>query len=441
MFSNRDLRNLLIPLIIEQVLTSLMGIFDTLMVSNVGSEAISGVSLVDSINKLLIYMFSALTTGGTIVCAQYLGCKDKKSSDDAAQQMIFSSFLLSVIFTIVCVIFRSGLLSVIYGTVSPGVMEASEQYFFITAFTYPLLALFYAGSALYRAARNSKLPMIISVISNVINVVGNAILIFVFHMGVRGAAVSTLISCAFSAVFIMILLKRPGQPVDIGTPWTFRINMPMIKRVMTVGIPNGIENAMFQFGKLVVQSTVSTLGTAAMAANAIVISLELMTSIPSMAIGIGLTTVAGQCMGAGKPDEARFYTRKLTIWALVVMIFVNWGIMALTPLVTKLGGLTDEVAEMTIFVMLVISIIKPFLWPSAFVPAYGMRAAGDVKYGLIVTTVSMWVFRVGLTTILCRFCGVGLIGIWCGYFVDWGVRGICFITRFRGDKWTKHHVI
>lgn len=441
MFSNRRLRHLLIPLIIEQVLTSLVGTVDTMMVSNVGSFAVSGVSLVDSINKLILFLFSALATGGTIVCSQYLGREDKENSDRAARQVLISALALALLVMGVCLGLRTQLLDLIFGTVEPAVMQAAQTYFFFTAFSYPFIALFNASAALYRASGNTRLPMVVSAGCNCLNVAGNAVLMFGFHLGVAGAAISTLCSYIVAAAVMLALQQRPGQKIEVGKLTAMRPDWKVILLVLRIGLPTGVENAMFQFGKLVVQSTVSTLGTTAIAANAIVTVLEYFSSMPSTAIGTGLMTVAGQCIGAGNPDEARANTKKLTIWSAVVLLAANWLIFALTFPVTRLAGLDAAAAHMTIQVMLVISIVKPFLWPLAFTPSNGMRAAGDVKFGMIVSSISMWVFRVGLTTVLCRFLGVGLIGIWCGYFADWFVRSIVFTLRYRSGKWLEHKVI
>ncbi|MBQ3127397.1 MAG: MATE family efflux transporter, partial [Clostridia bacterium] len=378
MFTNRDLRKLLIPLIIEQVLTSLMGIADTMMVSNVGSAAVSGVSLVDSINKLVMFLFAAMATGGTIVCSQYLGRRDKANSDRAARQVLLSTFMLSLIVMAVCLIFRKGLLRLIFGSVEADVMAAAEIYFLITAFSYPFSALFNASAALYRAAGNSRLPMLVSVGSNVLNVIGNALLLFVFGLGAAGVAIATTVSMAVAAVVMMVLLRRPAQAVDVGRLSAIRPDMRMIWLVMRIGLPSGVENAMFQLGKLAVQSTVSTLGTTAIAANAIVAVLEYLTSVPSLAIGIGLTTVAGQCIGAGRLDEAKHNIKKLTLWSCIALFLTNWLIFFLLRPISAISGLEADAAALTYDVMLVISIVKPFLWALAFVPTNGMRAAGDV---------------------------------------------------------------
>jgi len=440
-FSNKALRMLLIPLIIEQVLSAFMGTVDTMMVSHLGPAEVSGVSLVDSINTLFLYLFVALATGGTVICSQYLGRKSQAEANSAARQVILVSFVFSVIVMSLCLGFRGGILKLIFGAVEPAVMQSAKTYFLITALSYPFIALFSSGCALYRAAGNAKLPMKISAAANIINLVLNYLLIFVFHFGVAGAAVGTLVSRAIAAVILLFMLRRPNQAIDTGPLLKIRPDKKVIGRVLYIGVPTGVENAMFQFGKLAVQSTVSTLGTAAIASNAIISVLELLTSMPSMAIGLGLITVAGQCIGAGRLDEAKKYIKKLTLWSFAALFVVNWAVLALTPAVTSLAGMSAETASLTFSVMLVISIIKPFVWPIAFVPANGMRAAGDVSFNMISTSITMWVFRVGLTTLLCRYLGFGLIGIWCGYFADWSARSVLFAIRYKSGKWAKHHVL
>lgn len=441
MFTNKDLRKLLIPLIIEQVLTSFMGTIDTLMVSNVGSTAVSGVSCVDSINKLVLFLFTAVSTGGCIICAQFLGRRDEKKASEAAGQVLLSSAAISVILTVICLALREPLLKLVFGSVEPAVMDAAMDYFLVTIFSYPVTAIFNACAAIYRAAGNSRLPMIISASCNILNVIGNYFLLFVVKMGVTGAALSTTVSMALACIIIMIWIQRKGQGIRIGNYLRLRPDFRMVVRILKIGIPTGIENSMFQFGKLVVQSTVATLGTMAIASNAIVTSLEFFSSMPSTAVGIGLMTVAGQCIGAGKMDEARYYIKKLTIWAAALLLITNWIIYAISLPVCHLAGFDQPTLELTMFVMLVISIVKPFLWPMAFVPQNGMRAAGDVNFSMLTAVISMWVFRVGLTTVLCRFMNVGLIGIWCGYFLDWAVRSVVNFLRYRSGKWTQHQVL
>ncbi len=433
---------------LEQLLTSLMGTVDTMMVSRVGAASVSGVSCVDSINKLVIFMLTAVATGGAIVCSNYIGRNEKQNANNAARQVLLCAFGISIIITVAFLIFQKGLLQLVFGSVEEDVMDAAMKYFFVTILSYPFTAVFNSCAAIYRAAGNSRLPMIVSASCNGLNVIGNYLLLFVIKLGVTGAAISTTLSMVLASIIMLIAIERkPRTPeeaahtIEIGALYKLKPDFRLMGNVLRIGIPTGIENSSFQLGKLVVQSTVATLGTMALTSNSIVTCLELITSMPSQGIGIGLMTVAGQCVGAHRMDETKKYIKKLTIWSAVSMFITNWLFYIITIPVCHLAGFDDPTTRLTLEVMLVISIVKPILWPLAFTPENGTRAAGDVNYNMIVSIISMWVCRVGLTTILCRFMGVGLIGIWCGYFLDWAVKSIFFIIRYRGDKWTRHQVI
>lgn len=441
LFSNKDLRILLIPLVIEQILNALMGTVDTMMVSNVSSSAISAVSLVDSINVLVIQVFSALAAGGTIICSQYMGQKDTKNATRTAQQLVMVVTVISLAITAVCVIWQVPILRLVFGKVEASVMRDSEIYFLYTALSFPFIGIFNAGSSVFRAQENTRLPMAVSVISNGMNIVGNAILIFGFHMGVAGAAISTLISRIFCAVVIMWYLRMPRQEIVVRDYIKIRPDGKRIKTLLAVGIPTGIENGMFQFGKLAIQSTVSTLGTAAIAAQAMTNILENMNGIAAMGIGIGLMTIVGECIGAGRRDEAIYYTKKLSWIAEVVVVISCILVYLLTEGITKVGGMEPESAKMCLFMMGWITVVKPLVWVLAFIPAYGMRAAGDVKFSMILSCISMWICRVSLCIFLCRVMGFGPIAVWIGMFTDWTVRGIVYMIRFRSRKWMDHQVI
>ena len=441
MFTNRDLWKLLIPLMIEQLLTSLMGTVDTMMVSNVGSAAISAVSLVDSINVLFIQAFSALAAGGAILCSQYIGSNNTEKANHSASQVLFIITAISVVIMAICLIFKVPLLHLIFGSVEAEVMEASETYFFYTALSFPFIAIYDAGASIFRAQQNTKGPMTISVISNVLNVAGNAILIWGFDMGVAGAAIATLASRIFCGVVVLYFLRKPRQPIVVRDYFKIRPDWGIIRRVLSIGIPSGVENGMFQFGKLAIQSTVSTLGTVAIAAQAMTNILESLNGVAVMGIGIGLMTVVGQCMGAGKKDEAVYYVKKLSLWGEIVLIISCLVVYGLTIPVTVLGGMEEQSAQMCFQMMTVITIVKPIVWMFSFIPAYGMRAAGDVKFSMILSCISMWCCRVALCIVLCRFFGFGPMGVWIGMFADWTIRGIVFSFRFHSRKWLEHRVI
>ena len=441
LYNNTDLRKLLLPIIVEQLLTSLMGTADTMMVSNVGSAAISAVSLVDSINILIIQTLSALSAGGAILCSQYLGSQNPKKANHSAQQVLLVMVFLSVALSVFCLLFRNPLLHLIFGRVDSDVMTNSQIYFLFTLLSFPFIGLYDAGASIMRSQNNSRNPMIVSVISNCMNIAGNAILIFGFKMGVEGAAISTLVSRIFCAVVVILQLRRDKEPICIRNYFSIRPNWRLIKKILFIGVPAGIENSMFQFGKLAIQSTVSTLGTVAIAAQAMTNILENLNGIAAIGIGIGLMTIVGHCLGANRKDEAIYYIKKLSLLAEIVVVASCLVVFVLTKPVTIIAGMEPDSAKLCMYMITFITIVKPISWVLAFIPPYGMRAAGDVKFSLMISCCTMWLCRVMLCVYLCRVWGFGPIAVWIGMFCDWTLRAVIFTIRFHSRKWLNHHVI
>lgn len=441
MFSNRMICALLVPVVLEQLLNSIMGTADTMMVSNVGSAAISAVSLVDSINILVIQAFSALAAGGAIVCAQYIGQQNHKKANESARQVLFIITAISVAVSLLCLVFQRPLLRLIFGSVEAEVMRNSRIYFFFTALSFPFIAAYDAAASIFRAQDNTRGPMLISMISNVMNIVGNAIMIWGFHLGVEGAALSTLVSRIFCAVVVLLQLRRDRQPIVVRDYYKIRPDWWMIRRILGLGIPSGVENSMFQLGKLAIQSTVSTLGTVAIAAQAMTNILENLNGIAAIGVGVGLMTIVGQCLGAGRKEEAIYYIRKLCLIAEVILICSCLLVFLLVRPITILGGMETESAKMCIHMISWITVVKPLVWTMAFIPGYGLRAAGDVKFSMLTSCVTMWSCRFCLCVLLIRVFGFGPMGVWIGMFADWTLRGIIFSLRFHSRKWLEHQVI
>lgn len=435
----RQLFSLLLPLMIEQILNSFMGTADTIMITTSGAAAISAVSLVDSINVMVVLIFSAMATGGAILCSQYLGHKNAEKAVYAGKQLILCVTFVSAVGTLALILLRTQILSLIFGSVEEEVMRNSEIYFFITALSYPFIALYNSGAAIFRSDGNSRLPMTVSTISNVLNIAGNAVLIFGFKLGVAGAALSTLGSRVFSALVILIFLKRTKQQIRIDR-YFVKPDFPVISKILGIGIPTGIENGMFQFGKLAIQSSVSTLGTAAIAANALTSVLESFSSQAPIGIGIALMTLAGQAVGADDTELAKKYIRKLTFFAFIAVTLSSLAVIAAVKPLTIVSGMEADVALLAIHLSVFVHIIKPFAWSWSFIPAYGMRAAGDVKFSMTLSTITMWTCRVALTTFLIRGMGSGPIGVWIGMSTDWAIRSVLFIIRFRSGKWLRHKI-
>lgn len=441
MFTRRQIIALLIPLMLEQVLSGLMGIADTMMVTSVGESAISAVALVDSINTLVLNLLSALAAGGVIVCAQYLGREERDQANNAARQVLLVSVGLALGLAAACLVLRRPLLGLIFGSVEQSVMDQALDYFLITALSYPFLAAQQTAAAVFRAGRHSAPPMAVAAVANVVNLGGNAVLIFVFRKGVVGAAAATLASRVVSAVVLLVLLRSRRLAVSIRDYRKIRPDRAVMGTVFRVGVPTGVENAMFQLGKLMVQSTVATFSTAAIAANAMAQTLEKVQSMPGSAIGIGLLTVVGQCMGAGRTEEARIYIKRFCLLSEGFMAAMSLMAVAAAPMITRVSGMTPEGTGLTLRLVLLMAVGKLTLWVPAFTLPQGLRAAGDVRFAAGVSAASMWIFRVGLCMVLCRGFGVGLFGVWIAWLCDWLCRGAAYVLRFCSGRWAGHQVL
>lgn len=439
LFTTRDLWKLIIPVMAEQLLNSFMGMVDTMMVSNVGGAAMSAVSLSDSINALIIQVFAALATGGTIVCSNYIGQEDYEGANKGARQVFLVMFSLSTTLALLGFIIRKPLLALIFGQIEKDVMEMALIYFAISALSYPGIALFSAGSAFFRASKNTKYPMTVSIISNIINVGLNAILIFGFNLGVVGAAWATLISRYFSAAAVLLALRKPKQIIVLRDYLSIRPNAKLLKKVLTIGIPSGIENGMFQFGKLVIQSSVSILGTTAIAAQAMTNIFENVNGVCAQGVGIALLTVAGQTYGAGRKEECRYYIAKMTGYAMIVMLISCLFTYAISNPVMVAAAMEKDAMELAHFMLFWITVFKPLFWVFSFTIPNGFRACGDVKFTMITSLITMWLVRVTLAVVLIRVFNVGPMGVWIGMFVDWFIRGVIFITRYLTGKYYREY--
>ncbi len=441
LFSRNDLVRLIIPLIVDQFLQVAVGLSDSIMVARVGEAAVSGVSLVDTVMLLIINIFTALATGGAVIAGQYLGRKDPKTGCEATAQLFNFTFLFSIFIMILGYLGQNVILYHVFGKIEPEVMKDSRTYLLIVLSSIPMIAMYNAGAAIFRAMGNSNIAMKTSLLMNSINVFGNALLIFGFHCGVEGVAIPTVVSRGVACVVILILLNNQKHELHILHPYPFKIKWNVLKKILYIGIPNGLENSMFQLGKLAIQSTVSTLGTTAIAAQAMTNMLEMLNGTAVIGVGIGLMTVVGQSLGAGKKDEAVYYMKKLMIFSEVFLIACCAVVYVLARPITMIGGMEAKSAEMCLDMMFWITIVKPIVWMFAFIPAYGMRAAGDVKFSMITSCITMWTFRFCLCVYLIRVCGMGPMAVWIGMFTDWTVRAIVFGLRFKSGKWMEHKVV
>lgn len=431
MFSRKDLFKLLGPLIVEQILAVLVGMVDVVMVAAVGEAAVSGVALVDSISLLIIQILAALATGGAVVCAQYIGKQRLVESCRAAGQLLMITIACSLIFSAIAFVGNRHLLQLIFGQAEEAVMRNAETYFWITALSYPFLAIYNSCAALYRSMGNSKVSMLASVAMNGINVVGNAICIYGLRMGVEGVAIPTLISRVFAALLMLCLIQHPGNVIHIGSLKELRPDKAMMKKILAVGVPSGLENGMFQFGKIALQSLVSTLGTTAIASFAVSCNLVTLHYLPGNAMGLGLITIVGQCIGAGEYEQAKQYTKKL-ILLNYGLVFVICGLMALgSHPIVGIYKLSPEASELARRMILLHSVMM-LVWPLSFTLPNALRASLDAKFTMMISVCSMWIFRIGFAYLFVKVMGLGVMGVWFAMLIDWVFRTSVFCRRFHG---------
>ena len=429
MFTRKDLAKLLLPLIVEQLLAVLVGMADVVMVAAVGETAVSGVSLVDSISILIIQMLAALATGGSVVCAQYIGKKQPENACEAAGQLILVTTMVSVVIAVVALLGNRHLLSMIFGKVEDSVMENAQIYFWLSALSYPFLAVYNSCAALYRAMGNSKVSMYASLVMNAINIAGNAICVFGLHMGVEGVGIPTLVSRAFAAILMLFLIQRPQNVIRIRNLQELRFNGRMIKDILKVGVPNGMENTMFQFGKLFLQSLVSSLGTVAIASYAVAGNLVTFEYLVGNAIGLGIITIVGQCVGAGEWEQAKQYTKKLVLVNYAALVVICSLMILFRNQVVGIYNLSPE-ATRTSAEMLFAHSLAMVVWPFAFTIPYSLRASFDAPFTMYVSVASMWIFRIASAYFFVKVLNLGVMGVWYGMYIDWVFRGLLFVNRF-----------
>lgn len=435
MWDRKRLLRLIIPLVIEQILAVTIGMADTVMVSSAGEAAVSGISLVDSINILLINIFSALATGGAVIGAQYLGKRERDSACEAAKQLVLSVAALSLVIAAFVLVAKDWLLQIIFGQVEQAVMANAQVYFFLSALSYPFLAVYNAGAALFRAMGNSKISMLISALMNFINIVGNAILIFGFHLDVAGAGIASLVSRIVGCVLIMLLLIRPIHEIYIKSLLPLKIDWGMIRNIMRIGVPNGLENGMFQIGKILVQGLISSFGTAAIAANAVAGNIASLEIIPGSALGMAMITVVGQCVGARDYDGAKRYVKKLMIITYIFMAILNIPLLFVIPQLVGFYNLSGEALAMATEILILHGTCAILIWPASFALPNALRAANDVKFTMIVAILSMWICRIGMSYLLAQYFAMGVMGVWSAMIIDWCVRAVFLVGRYLSGKW------
>lgn len=440
MFSRKDLTRLMVPLLIEQILAVLVGMIDVVMVGVVGEAAVSGVSLVDSINMMIIQVMAALCTGGSVIASQYLGAGRKEEACSAADQLISFSLIFILIITAISLIGNNVLLRLIFGSVEEAVMYNARVYFYITALSFPFLAVYNAGAAICRSMGNSGISMRVSLLMNGINIAGNIFCIYVLHMGVEGVAIPTLIARAAAAVVILHFVRNESFPIHTAKHIQLKLELPMVKRILHIGVPNGLENSMFQLGKLLLQSLVSTLGTRNIAAFAVGFNIANLEYLPGTALGLGLITITGQCVGAGEYREAEAYTKKVILINYAILLPICLLLVFFIRPVATLYGVQPDTIEI-VRILIIIHSLGMAIWPIAFTLGNTLRSAGDVTFTMITAIASMWIFRIGFSYLFIRTFHLSLPYVWIAMMIDWVFRAALFWWRFKSGRWKKIQIL
>jgi putative MATE family efflux protein len=432
---------LIVPLIAEQFLAITIGMVDTMMVASVGEAAVGAVSIVDSISHLMVQLFASFATGGAVVASQYLGRKDQVSANESAKQLFILSLSVATLLLILCMPIRKNIISFIFGSIEADVLQNSTVYFSYILLSLPFLASYNACAALFRSMGNSKVSLIVSTLMNITNIVGNAYFIFTLKMGVAGAGLATLLSRMLAATIMIILISNKNNIIFIHKIWKFEWHWHKVKKILQIGIPTGIEGSIFHIGRLMVQSFIASFGTVALAANAISNSVASLANIPGRGINMASITIIGQSLGAKRPEMATFYGKRLLFMAYVSIALITIPLFILAPSVVQIFNLSAEATILASNIIRTAMVASTLIWPFSFTIPNFLRAAGDVKYTMVVSMFSMWVFRVGSSYVLSFYLGFGVYGVWFGMYIDWLCRGTFYIIRFSRGKWKTKKVI
>ena len=441
LYSNKALLLLFIPLLVEYALEFFVGLADSIMVASLGEAAISGVSLVDFLMQLLIFSFSALATGGAVVAGQYLGDKQVDKAQNASTQLVWFSTILSSILMIFVLILREVLIGVLFGQIEADVWLNADMYLLIVSLSIPFIAIYNAGAAIFRTTNDASLPMKIMLVCDVLNIVGNAFCIYYLGWDVRGVAIPTLISRIIAALAVLYFIVDEDYKLHIKRTLKHKFDVGILKKVLTVGIPYGVENGLFQLGRVLVLSLVSTFGTMAIAANSVGYTIGIFSVLPGFAINLGLTAVVSRCVGANDYTQAKYYNKKCLIIVFISHIIINLVIFAILPFILNIYNLSAQTAAMTSEMVIWHGIFAIIIWPLSFTLPTTFRGAGDSKSVMYISLFVMFTCRIALSYVIADWMGVGVFRTWIAMFIDWYVRAVIYIYRYFSNKWMEYRVV
>ena len=438
LFTNQDLKRLILPLIVEQALALSVGMVDTMMIASLGEAAMSGVSLVDMINALIINVFAALATGGAVVVSQFIGARKPEMARASTVQLIFVSFVVSLLVMGVCLWLKVPIIRLFFGSITDDVMQSCKTYFFVTSLSFPFLAVYNSCAAIFRSVGRSSVTMYASLMSNILNIIGNTIFIYIIPFGVAGGAGATVFARFAAMLLLLVLLTKPQNGIYIDLKIKFRIDWKVVRKILHIGIPSGIENSLFSLGRVLAVSIISAFGTVQIAANAVANNVDSLGCIGGNAMCLAMITVAGQCVGAGDLAQTRYYIKKLMKISYALQIFWDLAIFAILPFILGFYNLSPETYRLSVILIVIHNGLAMLMWPMGFVFPNALRAANDVRFTMAASVFSMFAFRISLSYVLGYMLQMGAIGVWIAMIVDWIFRIISFVVRYKSGKWLKY---
>jgi putative MATE family efflux protein len=436
LFSKKELMRLFFPAFVEQFLSTAIGVVNTMMVSGLGAFAVSAVGIVDSINFVAMNLFLSVATGATVVIAQHLGAGNQEKASNTAAQSIVSVFLLSALTGLGLFVFGQQIIGFMFGGAEPVVKSAAWTYLVCSAISYPLLGLFNVFTGVLRANNNFIASMTSIVISNLVNLGVGAICIFKLDLGVLGAGLGLISARLVGAVVLLFHLL--GSPKIHIRSASFKVSFNIMKPVLYIGVPAGLDSLVFNGGKLLVQAIVASLGTASLAANSIAGSLNSIINIPGGAVSIVAVSIIGYYAGAGDKQELKKMINRLTLYAMILLGGVSLLFLPFSSHILKLYQPADDVLTMALHITYLTLACIPIFWPAAFIIPACLRSTGDVVYVTVVSILSMWLVRVLLGYLLVKYTSLGIMGIWIAWCFDWVTRGVPFYARVLSRKYEKY---
>jgi len=437
----RQVIAIIIPLFFDQLFNGIISMLNTAMISSSGTAAVAAVSMVDSLNVIMLNIFIGIATGGTVIVAQYYGAGKAESVTKAAGNAVAAVIFSAVIISIVLTGFHDSVLTLLFKSAEPDVFANAKIYLIGSALSYPFVSVIDAISGVLRGIGNSKSYFWLSLIKNGSNLLFNIIFLKIFNFGIIGLILSIILSRFLGMCCAFIYIRLLNRQIVLHFRDLLKIDCKMLRRIMFIGIPSAGEQVFFNAGKLITQSFIVTMGTGALAINAICNSLMVLMETGGLGLSLAIVTVVGISLGHGDYKSAKKYVR---VFLILGSISVALTCLIMLPLLSPLIGFFSPEPQLLPEIMricYICSVTTPLFWCLSFVSPAALRAAGDGRFVLVSSLISMWTLRVVLGYVLGIVFKLGILGVWLAMFIEWVLRGLMYNIRLMGKKWLSHKLI